>query len=453
MKFFFQDRRFFSTLLKIAVPITIQQFVSSMTNMLDVLMIGQLGETSIAALGLSNQIFFLLSILLFGISSGSAIFTAQYWGNKDLSNLKRVMGIGLSLAIGIAIIYTIIALFLPEIILSFYTNDAAVIALGSQYLRIVGISYIFTSITFTFVSILRSTENVRLPMVITVIALSLNMFLNYVLIFGNFGLPKMGVSGAALGTTIARTIECIIIVFFAYKLKTPAAARLNELRYSFSFFKKVLQTSLPAAINELLWSLGITTYNAVYAHIGTNAIAAVNINSTIESMAFVIFIGAANASAIMIGNRIGAGDEETAYDYGNRFLILAVGGAVLIGIIVIFIRPVVLSLYNIEPLSYKLAMQILLIFGATMWIRVTNLIIFIGILRSGGDTRFALYVEMGSIWLIGVPAAVIGAFVFHLPVYWVYTLVLAEEIVKLLFVYPRFKSKKWIYNLAETVKA
>ena len=451
MKFFFQDRRFFATLLKIAVPITIQQFISSMTNMLDVLMIGQLGETSIAALGLSNQIFFLLSILLFGISSGSAIFTAQYWGNKDPSNLKRVMGIGLSLGIGIAIIYTFLALFLPEVILSFYTNDAAVIELGSQYLRIVGISYIFTSITFTFVSILRSTENVKLPMVITIIALSLNMFLNYVLIFGNFGMPKMGVSGAALGTTIARIIECIVIVFFAYKLKTPAAARLSELRYSFSFFKKVLQTSLPAAVNELFWSLGITTYNAVYAHIGTNAIAAVNINSTIESMAFVVFIGAANACAIMIGNRIGAGDEETAYEYGNRFLILTLVGAVLIGLIVIFIRPVVLSLYNIEPISYKLAMQILLIFGVTMWIRVTNLMIFIGILRSGGDTRFALYVEMGSIWLIGVPAAVIGAFVFHLPVYWVYALVLAEEVVKLLFVYPRFKSKKWIHNLAETV--
>jgi putative MATE family efflux protein len=453
MKHFFQDRRFFSTLLKIAVPITIQQFISSMTNMLDVLMIGQLGEISIAALGLSNQIFFLLSILLFGISSGSAIFTAQYWGNKDLSNLKRVMGIGLSLGIGIAVVYTFIALFLPEKILSFYTNDVAVIELGSQYLRIVGISYIFTAITFTFVSILRSTENVKLPMVITIITLSLNMFLNYVLIFGNFGLPKMGVSGAALGTTIARIIECIVIVFFAYKLKTPASARLSELRYSFSFLKKVLQTSLPAAVNELFWSLGITTYNAVFAHIGTNAIAAVNINSTIESMAFVIFIGIANACSIMIGNRIGAGDEETAYDYANRFLILAFVGAILIGIIVIIIRPAVLSLYNIEPLSYKLAMQILLVFGAAMWIRVTNLMIFIGILRAGGDTRFALYVEMGSIWLIGVPVAVISAFVFHLPVYWVYTLIMAEEVVKLLFVYPRFKSKKWIHNLAETVKA
>ena len=416
-------------------------------------MIGQLGETSIAALGLSNQIFFLLSILLFGISSGSAIFTAQYWGNKDLSNLKRVMGIGLSLGIGIAVIYTFIALFVPEKILSFYTNDAAVIELGSQYLRIVGISYIFTSITFTFVSVLRSTENVKLPMVITIIALSLNMFLNYILIFGNFGLPKMGVQGAALGTTIARILECIVIVFFAYKLKTPASARLSELRYSFSFLKKVLQTSLPAAVNELFWSLGITTYNAVFAHIGTNAIAAVNINSTIESMAFVIFIGIANACAIMIGNRIGAGDEETAYDYANRFLILAFVGAILIGIIVILIRPAVLSLYNIEPLSYKLAMQILLVFGAAMWIRVTNLMIFIGILRAGGDTRFALYVELGSIWLIGVPVALISAFVFHMPVYWVYIFIMAEEIVKLLFVYPRFKSKKWIHNLAETVKA
>ena len=451
MKNFFQDRRFFATMLKIAIPIIIQQFISSMTNMLDVLMVGQLGETSIAALGLSNQIFFLLMILIFGIASGSAIFTAQYWGNKDLGNLKRVMGIGLVLGLGIAIFFTILALFIPNVLLSFYTKDQEVIRQGSEYLRIVSISYVFTAITFTFVSVLRSTENVRLPMIVTVVALSLNMLLNYTFIFGNFGFPEMGVRGAALGTTIARILEALAIVLFAYRLKTPANARLHELRFSFPFFKKVLQTSLPAVINELFWSLGITTYNAVYARIGTNAIAAVNINSTIESMAFVIFIGTANACAIMIGNQIGAGEEETAFEYGRRFIIMAFAGSLVVGLLVILSRPYILGLYKIEPESYLLASRILLIFGATMWIKVSNLMQFIGILRSGGDTRFALYVELFSIWVVGVPSALIGAFVLHLPVYWVYTFVLLEELVKLSIVLPRYRSKKWIHNLAQTV--
>ena len=171
----FNDRRFFSTFLKIAIPITIQQFVSSATNLLDVLMVGQLGETSIAALGLSNQVFFLLALFLFGISSGSAIFTAQYWGKHDLPNLRKVMGIGLTLGIAVGLMYTIIATVFPDKLLGLYTNDQAVIALGSQYLRIVGLSYIFTAVTLTFVSVLRSTENVRLPMTVTVLALSLNI--------------------------------------------------------------------------------------------------------------------------------------------------------------------------------------------------------------------------------------------------------------------------------------
>ena len=443
----FNDRRFYSSMLKLAVPITIQQLISSSTNLLDVLMIGQLGESSIAALGLSNQIFFLLSLFLFGISSGSAIFTAQYWGKGDMVNLRKVMGIGLTLALTVGTFYTLIALLIPEIILGFYTNDQAVIEIGSQYLRIVGFGYIFTAISLTYMSVLRSTQNVRLPMTITIIALSTNIFLNYCLIFGNFGFPQLGVQGAAIGTLIARALEFSLMIFFSYRFKTAAAAKLQELRYSLSFFKQVLKTSMPAAINEVVWSLGITTYYAVYAHIGTNAVAAVNITATIENMTFVFFIGAANACAIMIGNQIGAGNEKDAYDYGIRFLVISFILSIILGALVIILRPLILSLYNIGPTSYEYAYKIQFIYAISMWIRTTNLILFIGILRSGGDTQFALKVEMSSVWLIGVPIALIGGFVLHLSVHYVYALVLLEEIVKMAIVIPRFVSRKWIHNL------
>jgi putative MATE family efflux protein len=446
-KHLFSDRRFYSTMLKLAVPITIQQFVSSSTNLLDVLMIGQLGETAIAAMGLSNQIFFLLALFLFGISSGSAIFTAQYWGKGDLTNLRKVMGIGLTLAISVALFYTLVALLIPKTVLSIYTKDQAVIDLGSQYLQIVGFGYIVTAVSLTFMSVLRSTQNVRLPMVITIIALSTNIFLNYCFILGNFGFPAMGVRGAAIGTLISRIFEFVLIVIFSYRKKTAAAAKLSELRYSFSFFIEVLKTSLPAAINEVFWSLGITTYYAVYARIGTEAVAAININATIENMTFVIFIGFANACAIMIGNQIGAGEEKDAYGYGARFLILSIIISIFMGLFVILLRPHILSLYNIEPISYDYAYRIQFIYAISLWIRASNLILFIGILRSGGDTRYALMVEMASIWLIGVPSALIGGFVLHWPVYYVYALVLSEEIVKLAIVVPRFISRKWIHNL------
>jgi putative MATE family efflux protein len=448
---FFQDKRFFSAFLSIAIPITIQQFVSAFTSMMDVLMVGQLGEVAIASLGLANQVFFLLTILIFGINSGIAIFAAQYWGKGDIRNLRRVMGIGLTLCLAVACVYSVAAIFFPKFVIGLYTNDQAVIELGSQYLRTVGYSYVFTAISLAFASILRSSQSVRLPMFATIIALSLKLFFNYLLIFGNLGFPEMGVNGAALGTLLARAIECVLIVYLAYHYRTAAAARIHELKYSFEFFKRVLTTSLPAAINEFFWSLGITTYNAVYAHIGTDAIAAININGTIENMSFVVFIGLSNSCAIMIGNEIGAGREELAYDYGKRFLILGISSAVLIGGLVILLRPFILSLYNIEAESYRFAYTILLIYGATMWIRVSNLIIFIGLLRSGGDTRFALLLEMCSIWLIGVPCAFIGGFVLNWPVFGVYALVLSEEIFKLAVVIPRVRSKKWINNLAAAV--
>jgi len=444
----FSDRNFYKSLLRIALPITIQQFITSGISTLDVLMVGQLGETSIAALGLANQVYFLLQLLLFGVSSGSAIFTAQYWGVRDVKNIRRVLGICLFITVPSAVLFTIAAMIFPEVVLRFYTDDPAVIALGSQYLRVVGVSYLLFAISFSYAAILRSTEQVKLPMVVSAMALILNSLLNYALIFGNFGLPAMGVRGAALGTTISRGMEFVVLVFLTYRLKTSAAARLRELLdFNFAFFKRTLHTSMPAAINEVLWALGITTYNSVYAHIGTQSIAAMNIANTIESMAFVVFMALAHGAAIMIGNKIGAGHETVAREYAGRFLKLGVLGALVTGTVVILVRQPILLFYNITPVASQYASNILLIFSLFMWVKVSNLLIFVGILRSGGDTRYALLVEACAIWLVGVPLALTGGFVLRLPVHWVYLMVFSEEFVKLFLVYRRYRTGRWIHNL------
>lgn len=452
IKVLLADKGFYKTLMRIAVPIALQQLVSSSVNLLDVLMVGQMGEVSIASLGLSNQVFFLMTVILFGVSSGMAIFSAQYWGKRDVVNIRRVLGIGLSISVSISFLFMLAVLFVPEKVIGFYTNDMDVIALGSQYLRIVGLCYIPTAISYTFMSVLRSTENVKLPTAVSALALSMNIFLNYTLIFGNFGMPALGVRGAAIGTAISRSVECLAMVFFAYRLRTPVAARIRELfSFDWAFFKNVLNTSFPALLNEGIWAFGITTYNSIYAHIGTDAIAAVNINSTIESMAFVVFIGSANAAAIMIGNRIGAGREDVAYDYGKRFIVLGIAGAVIVGIVLFFLRGSILSLYNISAQSQFFSYRLLFFFSLTLWVRVSNMTIFIGILRSGGDTRFCLITEAMAVWLVGVPAAFIGANLFHLPVYYVYLLAFLEEITKLTVVFKRFKTKRWVNNLTEHV--
>jgi Na+-driven multidrug efflux pump len=210
---------------------------------------------------------------------------------------------------------------------------------------------------------------------------------------------------------------------------------------------RVLKTSLPAAANEVLWSLGITSYNAVYARIGTDAIAAVNINATIEELSFVLFIGLGNACSVMVGNKIGEGSKDLAFEYGRRFTILGILIAVIAGVIVLSLREPVINLYQISPSAANNLRGLMLVFALSSWLRMFNFILFIGVLRAGGDTRYAMFIELFSVWLIGVPSALIGGFVLHLPVYLVYAMVLLEEAVKAVVILRRYLSRKWIHDL------
>lgn len=448
----FKDAVYFKTLARIALPIAAQHFITSSLNAVDVIMVGQLGETALAAVGLANQVFFLLMLLLFGVSSGAGMFTAQFWGKREVQNIHKVLGIGLLLGIGSSLLFTLAALTFTETILGIYSKDAAVVALGSAYLRRVAYSYIFTSITFSFASVLRSTENVKLPMLVSIVALSLNTALNYALIFGNFGFPQMGVEGAAIATLISRSLECCALVLLTYRLRTSAAARLTDLAgFSRAFVQRYLKIALPVMFNEMMWSLGITIYQIIYARIGTESIAAVNISISIEGMAFVFFIGITNAAAIMIGNRIGAGEESKAFDYARRSLIIGVSGAVLVGMGILISKDFILSLYQVSDITRQNASMILTIMAFFIWVRVSNMTMIVGIFRSGGDTRFSFALDVGSVWLIGIPLALLGAFVFHLPVYGVVLMIMAEEFIKMLIGFRRFSSRKWINNLAQTM--
>ena len=445
---FFRDKHFFRAMLALAVPVAFQQLITAGLNMIDVWMVGRLGEASVAAVGLANQVFFLLILFLFGTTSGMAIFTAQYWGKGDTENIRKVLGLCLMLAVSVAALFTLAALLIPERLMGFYTEDPQVIELGSQYLRIVGISYVFMAVSVSYISVLRSITQVTLTMVVSVVALALKTAIGYTLIFGHFGFPALGVRGAATGTAIGWAFECALLLILVHALKTPLAANpLTFFRFEPGFVSNVLRTSLPAAFNEVLWSFGITTYNAVYARIGTTAIAAININATIEELVFVLFIGLGNACSVMVGNKIGEGDKDTAFEYSRRITILAVSLAVLGGIGVLFARDFVARLYDLSPEALRNLKMIMLVYACSAWLRVFNFMLFIGALRAGGDTLYAKITELFSIWVIGVPAALIGGFVLDLPVYSVYALVLLEEAAKAIIIFRRYLSRRWINDL------
>ncbi len=414
------------------------------------LMTGQLGDIPLAAIGLANQLYFILSLVQFGIGSGAAIFTAQFWGSNDKENISKVLGVSLMIGLLISGLFMVAAVIFPQNFLRLFTSDEQVIRLGVSVLSIVGFSYLFTPITNTYYAILRSTGNVRTPMLVSFSGILLNVFFGYALIFGKFGLPALGAQGAAYANLIARTIECLLLLWMTYYLKTPLAVKLRQMvSFDKVFLSKILNRVLPVTANELMWALGISAYSAIYAHISTESIAAINIRSSIEDLFFVPFLGITHACAIIVGNAIGSGEQEKSYAYIKQAAKIVLILGILLGATLMLGRGFIASLYNISDLTASYTRSLLLILGAFLWLRTINTLLFIAMLRSGGDTRFGYYTDVGCMWLIGVPAALLTAFVFKLPVYYVYLSVMLDEIVKFFLFIWRYRSRRWIHNLVE----
>jgi putative MATE family efflux protein len=449
---YYRDPEYFQQLFKIGIPIALQQFFFSLLNMVGTVMVGQRGDVALDSVGVAGQVYFLLNLFLFGVVSGSAMVTAQLWGKKDILKIRKVLALCLWMSIAISGVFLVLAETIPAQIVGFYSSDPQVIALGSNYLRILAGAFIFFAITFSFGLVLRSIGNVKLPVSISIASLGLNILLSYGLIFGKFGLPEMGVLGAAWAAFISRALECATLLIVTYRTRSPVAASPRELMsFDSRFFVRVMKPVLPVILNEIFWSLGITVYNAIYGHIGTEALAAINIMSTVDNLALALFMGISNATSVAVGNSIGAGEQGKAYRFASRSLGLGVSLAVLVGAIVLLARHPVISLYKVSPEAASSAFHLLTILGLFLWIRGTNMTIIVGLLRGGGDTRFSLVLDGLIIWILGVPMALLGAFAFHLPIQWVYLMIMSEEVAKCIFGLQRYFSRKWIHDLTQAV--
>ncbi len=445
---FWKDKIFLKSMFAIALPIALQNLISTSVNMVDTLMITSLGEASLAAVGLANQVFFFYALITFGINSGSSIFISQYWGKQDTINIRRILGIALFLSISVGVVFTIIAFFFPSSLMRIFIDDLEVVKLGADYLKLASFSYIITAISFSYSIALRSTGRPNIPMISAFLSFITNTVFNYILIFGKLGFPALGVRGAAIGTIIARLVEFSFLIYTIYKTKGVLAARIKDLiDWNREFINKYLKTVSPVIFNEAFWSLGQIMYSIAYASIGKEATAAIQLTNTIQNVFFVLIRGLANACAVMIGSKIGADDKEGAYDYAINFISLSTMLGLGLGAIMALTPDLTLKIFSIEPELYELTKKILIIMGLTFFIRTYNSTVIVGVLRGGGDTNFSLYIEMGSVWLVGVPLAFIGAKVLNLPVYFVFLLVTIEEVLKLVISLPRILSKKWIKDL------
>lgn len=443
------DKQFVRTLIAIALPITLQNFIASSVNTLDTFMITSLGEESLAAVGLANQVFFFFSIIIFGIASGSAIFIAQFWGKKDVVNIRRILGLALSISLIVGIIFTLVTLIMPDKIMHIFSSDWKVIELGVDYLRIVSLSYIIFGIAFNFEVASRSIGDAKMPMVVSMISFLTNLVFNYLLIFGKFGFPELGIAGAAYGTLIARIVELVLVLYSVYSQYGPLTAKIKELvDWNKSFVLRYFKTAYPVIVNETFWSLGTVMYSIAYAKIGTEAAAAIQILNTVQNLFMVLTRGVGNACTVMIGNKIGSDEEETAIEYANRFMFISTGLGLILGGALFLTSDLVLSLFrDLSTELYATSKKLLNVLALFFAIKSLNGAIIVGILRSGGDTKFSMLLEMGSVWLVGVPLAFLGSLILKLPVYYVTPLAYCEEIVKAFIGLIRVFSKKWVVNV------
>ncbi len=444
-----KDKVFYKSLFAIAIPIALQNLITSSLNMVDTLMISSLGQASIAAVGLANQVFFFYILLTFGINSGSSIFIAQYWGKDDVRSIRRILGLALSISTVIGIIFTIVAFFFPKFLMSLLIQEQEVIEIGAKYLRIVSLSYIVTAISFAYSVALRTTGNPDIPMKISAISFVTNTVFNYILIFGKLGIAPMGVAGAAWGTVIARFIEIGITLYAVYAAKGPLAAKIKDLfGWTKEFYIKYIKTTYPVILAEGAWSLGQVMYSIAYAKLGEEATAAVQLTNTIQNIFFVLIRGIANSCTVMVGKKIGSGEEAEAYEYAKKFIYIAIFFGLVLGAIMALTPKFTLMFFKgLKPGLYDVSYKLLVVMGLTFVIRVFNSTAIVGVLRGGGDTTFGMVLDICSVWIVGVPLAFIGALVFKLPVHYLLLLITLEEVIKVVVTIPRMLSKKWIKNI------
>lgn len=438
--------RFYRKMVVVAIPVIAQNLIGIGLNMIDTLMIGRLGEAELAAVGSANQVFFLFGMVCFGFYSGASVYVAQFWGIKDIKTIRKVIGIDYLVGFGLAFTTFLIAFFIPEKIIWLFSRDTEVIGFGVEYLKIVCFSYIFTAISYAIVYNSRAIQRQIAATIINAVAICINTFLNYCLIYGNFGMPKLGVSGAAYATLIARIIELtMLITYVATQKEHPFHAKLSEV-FSFGkdLFIKVIKTAIPVVFTEGGWAFCTSITFIAYGMLGPSALAVIQAAGVITDLSQSVFFGVGNATAVIIGETLGRGDMETSYKYGNMSMKIVWGLSLVVTLGLLLLSKPITYLFAFSPDTSKLMYYVLIAWAFTTTPKMLSYNLIVGILRAGGDTLYSLIVDLSCNVFIQLSLAFFSVLVLKLPLYWVVLIVSMSELFKVIFCYLRFHKKKWM---------
>jgi len=422
--------RFYSQIVKLVIPIVIQNLLSAAVNSADVVMLNYVGQSSISAVSLAANYAGVLFMIYYGLGTGASMLSAQYWGKGDIQPIRVIQGIALRFSLLITLCFSAFAFFAPQLMMKLFTNDAELIAIGAGYLRVMSVTYLCWGVVEIYLAILRSIGRVTVSMVLNVMAFSLNIFLNAVFIFGLFGAPKLGATGVAIATALSRIIEligCIVVSLFSQDIRLNPGYMFLRNRVLFQDF---IRLSLPALLNDLAWSVAFSMYSVILGHMGSDAVAANSLVVVVRNFGTVLCFGTASAGGILLGNVMGEGDMERAKEYASKLMKLTVITGAIGGLLVLCATPFVLHFAKLSETAMHYLKYMLLINTYYIMGTAVNTTLIAGVFRAGGDSRFGLICDTIDMWGYAVPLGFLAAFVLKLPVLWVYFLLCTDAVLQ-----------------------
>ena len=439
----------FLNIIKIAIPIALQQLLTAGLQLVDTAFIVSLGDVSTTAVGASGKFFFLINMIMFGFCSGMMVLASQYWGINDQKSIKQAFGLGLINLMGVGIIASLFCFLFPNALISLFTNDAYVRAIGAEYIKIAGLSFLPSSIAITYSLLLRSTAKVGIPLAVSFVSVGLNTLLNYLLIFGHMGLPRLEVKGAAIATLIASVTQALLYILICKAQNNIANIKLSQLVPKNSeFIKKFYKTSMPTLANETLWGVGVSVYAVILSWQGTANFAAYTIFSAYDQITLTFFIGLCSACGVIIGKLVGKDELNKAYEFGKKYVLYTVVFAAFISILLALFAPFLVSLMRPEnAYTFDMAVKVMRLFAVIFPFFIMSYIAIVGVFRAAGSPKIGMILDGTTVWFVGIPFISIAAFLLKLPFEYIYFMTGTEHFVKFFACVIIYKKLNWLNPL------
>ncbi len=440
-----RDKTFYKTAARLTGFIALQNVIVCFVGLVDNVMIGAYSQDALSGVALANQVQFLLQMIINGVGEGMAVIAAQYWGTRRMEPIRRVMAIALDFAILLGLAFFAVAQLCPQWLLGLLTAEAGAIREGASYMRIVSFSYVFFAAGMVLISAQRSIENVRVGMISSITGLVVNIALNWVLIFGRFGLPRMGAAGAALATLIARMAECMVAAVYTWRIDRKLAVKLRAFfKVDRAMLRDFIRVAVPVMLSGASWGIAQGIQTSILGHMGPSAIAANSIANSLFQVVSVAVYGLASASSVLIGKAVGSDDLDRLKGYVNSLQLMYIGLGLLTGAVMFGLRNVVLSFYSVTPEALDMARSFMTVLSITVVGTAYQVSCLTGIVRGGGNTKFVFYNDLVFQWCIVLPLAILGAFVWRLSPVVVFFFLKSDQLTKCLIALWQVNSYRWV---------